>query len=176
MKLDLVAFDEAPFAAYLERCARDGVRFETMASLGDAGEERRRLYELNRTCSSDIPGRGPFFSFEEYVTARLAVPTYAPAGTVVALARDEWIGLAAVSDWRAKGFAFNEMTGVRADHRGRGVAIAMKLLGIRFARSTGVRWLYTFHAAENAAAIAMNRRLGYVDADFDEATLFERGL
>jgi RimJ/RimL family protein N-acetyltransferase len=110
--------------------------------------------------------------FEEYLRTRIAVPSYSPAGTVIALDGEEWVGMAAISDWRSRGFMFNEMTGVRAEHRGRGIAVAMKALAIRFARSTDARWLYTFHDARNLAAIGLNRRLGYVDADFDETTLF----
>jgi GNAT superfamily N-acetyltransferase len=62
---------------------------------------------------------------------------------------------------------FNEMTGVRASHRRRGIATAMKVLGIRFARSAGARWLYTVHDVRNSDAIELNRRLGYVQTDFD---------
>lgn len=39
------------------------------------------------------------------------------------------------------------------------------LLAIRFATSSGYRWLRTFHHPDNASAIGMNRRLGFVDED-----------
>jgi RimJ/RimL family protein N-acetyltransferase len=171
LKLDLASFDERPFRRYVECCEEEGIQFATMSSLGDTDRERRKLYELNRECSRDIPGRGVFYSYDEYVKTRIAVAAYSPPGIVVALDEREWIGMSAISDWRSKGFMFNEMTGVRASHRGRGIATAMKVLGIGFARSTGARWLYTIHAARNLRAIRLNRRLGYVDADWEESLL-----
>ena len=171
LKLDLGSFDERPFRRYVESCEQEGIEFATIESLGDTEIERRKLYELNRECSRDIPGRGAFYSYDEYVKTRFAVASYSPAGTVVALDEREWIGMSAISDWRLKGFMFNEMTGVRESHRGRGIATAMKVLGIRFAGSTGARWLYTIHGALNPGAIRMNRRLGYVDADWEDSLL-----
>ncbi len=171
LQLDLASFDETPFAGCVERCERAGIELSSMAALGDGEESRRRLYELNRECSADIPGRGPFFTFEEYVAARIARAAYLPGGTIVAREGEDWVGMAMVSDWRERGFLFNEMTGVRASHRRRGIALALKLVAIRFARSTGVRWLYTFHDPRSVEAIALNRRLGYVDAEWDESLL-----
>ncbi|MDX6294610.1 MAG: hypothetical protein QOH50_3685 [Kribbellaceae bacterium] len=64
----------------------------------------------------------------------------------------------------AEGYAFSEMTGVLAGYRGRGISLALKVLAIDFARRSGQRWLRTFHHPANGSAIAMNRRLGFVDA------------
>ncbi|HZA17539.1 MAG TPA: hypothetical protein VE645_11735 [Pseudonocardiaceae bacterium] len=67
--------------------------------------------------------------------------------------------------WHAEGYAFSEMTGVLPSHCGQGISPAMKLLAIGFARSCGMRWLRAFHHPCNAAAIGMNRRLGFVGDD-----------
>ncbi|KND42592.1 hypothetical protein IQ64_22935 [Streptomyces stelliscabiei] len=96
------------------------------------------------------------------------MPAYDPRGVVLALDSldgDRWIGMAATSDRRRSGFVFNEMTGVRAPHRGRGISVAMKTFGIGFAGICGVSTVRTVHHPANARAIAMNRTLGYVDAD-----------
>jgi hypothetical protein len=83
---------------------------------------------------------------------------------VIALDGDMWCGLSATSDHRSSGFVFNEMTGVKAAYRGRGISIAMKTLGIGFARICDVDRIRTVHHPGSKSAIAMNRRLGYVDA------------
>ncbi|MFC6895516.1 hypothetical protein ACFQGX_08540 [Nonomuraea dietziae] len=44
-----------------------------------------------------------------------------------------------------------------------GLSLALKLLAIRFVRSAGYERLITFHHPRNTSAIAMNRRLGFVD-------------
>ncbi|MER5421047.1 GNAT family N-acetyltransferase [Streptosporangium roseum] len=162
LKLDLDAFDDARFEPYLRSCRRAGVEFTTMAAAGDTAEHRRALYELNRTCSADIPGRGEFYTFDEYLAQRIEIPTYDPRGVVLAQDGGSWVGMAATSI-RPEGHAFSEMTGVLAGHRGKGISLAMKLLAVGYARSAGVRWLRTLHHPGNASAIGMNRRLGFVD-------------
>ncbi|WP_229853206.1 GNAT family N-acetyltransferase [Streptomyces violascens] len=162
LKLDLDAFDAAPYEPYRRRCQQAGIAFVTMAAVGDTAEHRHALYELNRTCSADIPGRGEFYTFEEYLAQRIETPTYDPQGIVLALDGGAWVGMAATS-LQPEGHAFSEMTGVLAGHRGRGISMAMKLLAIEYARSHGMRWLRTFHHPHNASAIGMNRRLGFVD-------------
>ncbi|GAA3165699.1 hypothetical protein GCM10010466_65600 [Planomonospora alba] len=135
-----------------------------MAALGDAAEHRHALYELNKTCSADIPERGEFYTLDEYLAQRIETPTYDPRGVVLAVDGGSWIGMAATSI-RPEGHAFSEMTGVLASHRGRGLSLAMKVLAIRYARSRGMRWLRTLHHPGNTSAIGMNRRLGFVDEE-----------
>lgn len=163
LRLDLDAFDDGKFQPYLDRCQEAGIEFTTMAVVGDTTEHRRELYELNRTCSADIPGRGPFYTWEEYLGKRIETATYDPRGVVLAIYGGAWVGMATTSLHPAENYAFSEMTGVLASHRGRGLSLAMKLLAIGFARSGGVRWLRTMHSPRNTTAIAMNRRLGFTD-------------
>lgn len=163
LELDVEKFDDAKFEPYLRRAQTSGTRFTTMAELDDTTEHRHALYDLNKTCSADIPDRGTFYTYDEYVTQRIDVATFNPGGVVLATRSDVWIGMSMTSLHLAKGYAFSEMTGVLAPHRGQGLSLALKLLSIRFVRSSGYRRLVTFHHPRNASAIAMNRRLGFVD-------------
>lgn len=169
LKLDLDAFDDARFEPYLRRCQQTGIEFTTMAAAGDTVEHRRALYNLNKTCSADIPERGEFYTFDEYLAQRIETPTYDPQGVVLALDSGSWVGMAATS-LQPEGHALSEMTGLLASHQGRGISLAMKLLAIGFARSHGMHWLRAFHHPDNAAAIAMNRRLGFVNDEPRVAT------
>lgn len=47
-----------------------GVSLASIAELGDTEQLRRRVYELNKECAADIPGRGQFFSYDEYIQRR----------------------------------------------------------------------------------------------------------
>lgn len=125
-------------------------------------DNRRALYELNKTCAADIPERGEFYSYESYVAERIEVPSFTPEGVIVARDGDTWIGMSATS-LQPDGRAFSEMTGVLRAYRGRGLSLALKLLAIRFVRDQGCRRLDTFHHPRNDSAIAMNRRLGFTD-------------
>ncbi|WP_226967194.1 GNAT family N-acetyltransferase [Streptomyces phaeolivaceus] len=164
LQLDVTDFDLARFQPYVDKCRTTGIRLTTLSEVGDTSEHRRELYDLNKECSADIPGRGDFFGYDEYHRLRFEVPAYDPRGVVLALDGDRWVGMAATSDRRGSGFVFNEMTGVRACHRGRGISVAMKTFGIGFAGICGVSTVRTVHHPANERAIAMNRTLGYVDA------------
>ncbi|MFI7706578.1 GNAT family N-acetyltransferase [Nonomuraea sp. NPDC049480] len=163
LQLDVDGFDDEAFEPYLRRACASGITFTTMADAGDTADHRRALYDLNRACSADIPDRGEFYTYEEYVAQRIDVPTFHPDGVILAICDGAWIGMSTTSLHATKGYAFSEMTGVLAPYRGRGLSLALKLLAIRFVRSSGYRWLATFHHPRNASAIAMNRRLGFVD-------------
>ncbi|WP_238015844.1 GNAT family N-acetyltransferase [Dactylosporangium sp. AC04546] len=163
LRLDVDAFDEREFEPCADQARESGVRFASLAELGDTEAHRRALYELNKECSADIPERGEFHTYDEYVARRLDVPTFDPAGVILALRDGEWIGMSATSLHPADGSAFSEMTGVRAPYRGRRLSLALKLHAIRFVRAAGHRWLVAYHHPRNAAAIAMNRRLGFAD-------------
>jgi hypothetical protein len=71
LKLDVANFDDQAFAGVIQQCERDGIVFTTMNNLGDHDTNHRRHYELNRTCSWDIPERGVFYSYEDYVERRI---------------------------------------------------------------------------------------------------------
>ncbi len=166
LKLELEGFDERPFLTSLSRAAARGIDFTTMCELGDTEQSRRRLYELNKQCSADIPERGEFFTYEEFCRFRYG-KHYDPVGAIIARKTSKWIGLCVVSNWSHKGFVFSEMTGVLRDYRQIGIASAMKVLVIRFARSVGAKCIYSTHGSNNPKAIAMNRRLGFVETSWD---------
>ena len=97
LQLDLNSFDGAQFEPYLRRCQQSGLGFTTVAEIGDAPATRRSLFRLNKICSADIPGRGEFYTFEEYLAERIDVPSYDPHGVVLATDGGTWIGMTATS-------------------------------------------------------------------------------
>jgi GNAT superfamily N-acetyltransferase len=163
LKLVVDDFDDAAVAARVAEVDMTGIQLVTMAELGVGPAERRKLYELNRECSRDVPEQGEFYSFAEYVSERLDVESFDPRFVEIALAGDEWIGMTAASNRMEVGYFFDEMTGVLREYRGRGISLAMKLDNIRRIRDFGCPLIVTTHHPQNTSAIEMNRRLGYVD-------------
>ncbi|MGW0181647.1 N-acetyltransferase family protein [Nocardia sp. NPDC003345] len=163
LRLDTEKFDGSKFASPRDEAGLTGMVFTTIAELGDTAEHHRALYELNKTCSADIPGRGEFYSYPDYITHRIAAPGYDPNGVILAIHEGRWVGMAATSLHPADAVAFSEMTGVLRTFRGRKLSLALKVRAIRFVRDAGYRWLVAYHHPANTAAIAMNRRLGFED-------------
>lgn len=150
---------------------RSGVRLATLTELGDSDEARYRLFELNRECSADIPGRGPFNSWEEYRRLRLEVPSFDPHNISLAVDGDDWVGMAGFSvhpkPKSGDGYLFSEMTGVVRGWRRKGLATALKVHNLDLALLTGLHTIRTVHQPGNTAIITLNRGLGYVDASWD---------
>lgn len=167
LELDITSHDLSNFRAYVDRCIGSGIRFATMSDLGDSHANHVALFELNRECSADIPGRGTFYTLNEYLTERVHVDTYNPKGVLLALDESEWVGMAAISDCRSRGYVFSAMTGVKRSHRGGGIAVSLKVLGVDFIRSTGVNTIRAVHHSGNVSIIALNRKLGYMDGEWD---------
>ncbi len=167
LELDLASFDPGRFGDDLRRVEDLGVVLTTLANLGDTPRRRQRLYELNAELSADIPGRGEFHSWEEYQRVRLEAPSFTPAGVTLAIDAGRWLGMSALSHRGGLDYAFSDMTGTVRSHRGRGIATAMKVAGIAFAREIGVTTIRTVHHPQNEAMIRLNRKLGYTDGTWD---------
>ncbi|HLJ81701.1 MAG TPA: GNAT family N-acetyltransferase, partial [Ktedonobacterales bacterium] len=161
--LDLVAFDEAPFAAKLAGAEAAGLRFVSLAELGDTDEVRCKLHALNEKTVLDIPGYEDRASrpYEVFAKQVFDASWFRAEGQIVALDGEMWIGLAAVGIFPETHSAYNMFTGVAPAWRGRGIAQALKLLGIRFARRDGATHIRTNNDSENAPMLAINHTLGY---------------
>lgn len=159
--LDLASFDEGRFDGHIEAIAASGIRFFTLADLGKTPEAQRWLYELNGRVVQDIPGNQGWLSFDEFLKQVCAASWYRPDGQIVAADGDTWIGMAAVGYFEHTRSVYNMITGVERAYRGRGIALALKLLSIRCARAYGAAYIRTHNDSENAPMLAINRKLGY---------------
>jgi GNAT superfamily N-acetyltransferase len=135
---------------------------------GDSAEHRRAVYELNRTCSADIPDRGGFFGFEEWERLRLRSPGTRLDGVVLALEGSALIGLCQLTAPAGRSWAFIEMTGVLRAYRRRGVAAAMKARAFAVVRGWGCTEVRTSQHPVNLPMISANVALGFRPRDNDE--------
>lgn len=161
-RLHLADVDEQRFAGAVERAESEGVRFLTLADLGDTDEARRRLYDLNAALARDTPGHdGDFMPFEQFQKTVCSASWYRPDGQIVAAIGDTWVGMAAVGYFANTNSMYNMFTGVDPAWRSRGIALALKLLTIACARRYGAIYISTNNDSENAPMLAINRTLGY---------------
>ncbi len=160
-ELSLATFEESPFMPQLAHHQAQGIRFASFIELGDGLEQKKKLYELNKTCSTDIPGRGPFFSFDAFCAWRFDRPVYRKAGVIVALADEKWVGFSIGTYHESGNFVFNQMTGVIREYRGTGLSIPLKLMVTRFAKTTPSEKIMTFNDTENRPMLRINEKLGY---------------
>ena len=160
--VDLTAFDEAPFAGVIEAVEATGIRFLTLADLGNTREALYRLWELNfRVVLDDPASTGTFTSFDDFSTMVAQASWFDPNGQILAIDGDAIIGLGAIGYFSQSRSASNMITGVDRAYRGRHIALALKLLGIRYAKSKGALTIRTDNDSQNGPMLAINRKLDY---------------
>jgi GNAT superfamily N-acetyltransferase len=161
-KLDLHQFDESAFSVMVDGVQAQGIRLYSLADVADTPTARRQLYAINQQMTLQDPGvDGPFPAFEQFEKDVFAAPWYRPAGQWLAADGDHVIGMCAVGYFQESNSMYNMMTGVAEAYRGRGIAQALKVQAIRWAKAYGADYIRTNNNSENAPMLAINRKLGY---------------
>lgn len=177
-RLELAAFDPAPFAAATDRMAAQDV---TIAALtGEAARDPTQLRELYELYEIGNASQEPWISvtmtpFEEFVANVINGPQAIVESWFLARAEGRLAGLSTLErlpghpDVLEAGF-----TTVHPDYRGRGIALALKLRTIAFAREHGYRYIKTGSNAANTRMLSINAALGF--EPLPARITFERAL
>ena len=133
-----------------------------------------KLYKLTTLLSQDDPARGsvapPAYNAREALMW-LEMPYVLPDALFIAKHGAEYVGVSDVSLFGAMpGGLTQGFTGVRRDYRRRGLATALKVSGIIYARAHGYQIIQTFNKPEQSAILTLNRKLGF-ELMFENVTL-----
>ena len=161
---DLTAFDESRFADAIDRVAGAGYEITTLAAERPLNPRADRdLYDLGEQVSHDIlwpGGLSASISYDNFRRVTLDNPEADPAAIFIAKRDGVYAGYTAVSI-RFSGIGYTGMTGVRREHRGSGLALALKLRSFRWLKERGCTETLTHNDTANQAILALNRQLGY---------------
>lgn len=162
--LDLDTFEEAPFVSAFDRIDAAGYTLTTLAAerplVADAD---RRLFDLHDQVMIDVPfpgGAYPKTTYEQWRAWAIDSPTSDHDGMFIAKQGDDWVGLTFV-EMPPGGSPFTGSTGVLRAHRGRGLAMALKLRSFRFLREHGYHQVRAHNDTANPPILELNRKLGY---------------
>jgi GNAT superfamily N-acetyltransferase len=158
-RLDLVKVNPADYDPALARMRGQGIVITTADALKNDSERDRKLYDLATDLFPDVPGQTSPLSYADWLDT--FSPDMLPGGYVVAVRGTAYIGQSILQPMRLTDHLHQRLTGVRQAYRRRGVALAMKIHGIRFARASGFRYIVTSMAVGNVPMLALNRRLGF---------------
>lgn len=162
--LDVETFDPSRFAGAEERVLSQGIRLTTFQELGDSDPlVRRKLYEFSQVISQDIPAPEPPTPIAyEVWEKRFAHSGYLPQAQFLALDGEEIVGLSALWGREADNHLQTGTTGILRSHRRRGIALALKLRAIAFAKERGAPIIRTDNEVNNEGMLSINRALGFV--------------
>lgn len=153
----------ASFTGVAERLEREGMRITTIAEMGVDNEPfLRAAHALYERAMADMPSSEASKPrpFDIWVQQMLRWPGSSPEMCWIALDGDEPVGVARLRRQGERG-AFNAFTGVDPVHRGRGIARALKLYTVLYARDNGIDYIYTGNDIENHPMLAINVSMGY---------------
>jgi mycothiol synthase len=162
-RLDVASFDPRPFADAVERFEGSGIRVMTFEEFEAADPEAwRKTYEKYVELFRDVPifVERLEFTYEMY-ERELKAPNRLPGGILLAFDGDEIVGTTSL--WKRLADPGNLGTGLTAvarTHRRRGIAAALKVRAIEFAKSIGARVIQTDNE-ENNPMYDLNVRLGF---------------
>lgn len=164
-RLDVGAFDFAPFAGAEERAAAQGIMLTTFAAESARDPDApRNAYDLHSACMRDVPSVDPVTDvpYEHYVARELEPPNALPDGHFIAKDGERWAGESQLfRSLEDPEILYQGLTGLLREYRGRGIAMALKLQTVRFARAHGYREIRTWNDTRNGPMLRINEALGF---------------
>jgi len=161
--LDVASVDGAKFAP--KATVPQGVEIVTLA--GEQAKDPgclRRVFDMVNEIGPDIPNPDVFTaSTYEMFLSGIENPDSLHDGYFLAKAGGRYVGISNL--WRSEGspdVLYQGLTGVVREHRGRGLAWALKMRTIAYAREHGFRQIRTWNNTMNRPILNINEALGFV--------------
>lgn len=163
-RLNVAAFDPAPFAGAEERVRARGIEIKAVSELAGDPDRDRKLHALEWTLEQDVPDPATPTptSLEHYVRNRIEMPTVLLDGWFVAIHDGRYVGMSALWASEASPDLETGLTGVLRDYRRQGIALALKLRAIAYAKARGAPSIKTWNEVANVGMLGINERLGFV--------------
>ncbi len=156
-------FDPAPFMGIEDRLAAEGLTLKSYLELANDPDRDRKAYELDMAATPDVPGLDDFTppSFEQYKKDVLDRPLLLKDVCLFAVTSDgEYVGITSLWADRASDMLYTGFTAVRRDYRRKGIATALKVRALTWAKANGITRINTDNADTNPM-LQLNYRLGF---------------
>jgi GNAT superfamily N-acetyltransferase len=135
-----------------------------VVTLAERPELARALYDIHCEAAPDIPGEedAEIAPFDDWLANDMQGVSDRPEATFIALLAGEAVGGAKLSMLASDSeVAWHDLTAVRRNARGRGIAGCLKRAEIAWAKQNGFRFLKTFNEERNEPIRRLNEHHGY---------------
>lgn len=165
-RLDVSAFDPTPWEEARTKPEAHGIATRTFGELSGDPEHLRKLWEMESVTFVDMPSSETLtpVSFEEYQRHVLQSPNLLPDAFFIAVDRatGQYAGVSTLWKRQADSDLDTGLTAVRREYRRRGIALALKLRAIEYAKSVGCPTIRTDNHSLNRPMLSINEALGFV--------------
>lgn len=161
--LDPRCFDPSPYAGLEAKLASKGIQLSSFKAWGVTPEREYAFYTFFNEVRKDVPRSEPAtdISYDSFKKSVLAAPDYFPEGVFFALIENRLIGLTMLWQSESTTDLLTGLTAVARDQRRQGVATALKVNALMFAKARGARRVFTDNDTNNTEMIAVNDKLGF---------------
>lgn len=164
-KLDVQAFDPEPYSPLFTILAAQGIQIITLPQLQQQDPHwLEKIYQLGTQLMLDVPlpYESQKVSLEQFRNHIVDNPNVILDGWLVALDQGEAIGDATLKKGSQVGILSTGFTGVLRAYRQRGLATALKVRTIEYAKATGHKYIRTGNE-ENNPMLMLNKKLGFIE-------------
>jgi GNAT superfamily N-acetyltransferase len=164
-RLAVAPFDAGPYAGHEAKVRARGMEIVTLRELMDKGDDYKfPLYEAVTEMLRDVPMPDAYtpVPFEEWVKGALENHNLLPEGYFIAMHQGNIAGVSQLWLGAEPDVLYTGLTGTRRDYRRMGIALALKLRAIAFAKQRGAREIRTGNETRNRAMLSINEALGFV--------------
>jgi GNAT superfamily N-acetyltransferase len=172
-KLELADFDPEPWLDTVRFVTQSGIVVKNLIELRrDDPDFAHKIYAMENEIDKDIPYHDTFTPrpFDLWLQRFEDSPNRIDEAFLIALDGDDYVGITMLSSTRATDKAlFTGLTGVRRPYRRRGIATALKVRALSYAKANyrtaegGIPYVTTENEVNNPM-YQINVRLGFIKA------------
>jgi len=161
--LDPTEFDPMPYLKLERQLRMEGIEIKTLRELESDPHRDRKLYKLSWEINRDAPGmqNETYRDFETFKKEEIYASYRIDDGFFIAVHQGDYIGQCSLMHYAADNSLFHDLTGVRKEYRGRGIALALKVRALCFAQTAGYSLVKTDNEINNRRMLEINERLGF---------------